>query len=103
MRTAATRRLRAVAASLQAAAASQAPMEFAEDEDPDTAPALEHPLAQRPDGTVEEYELERLREREMEAVERRHYRLATQLRDLQEALRPNQLTLEECAPPQKAH
>ena len=101
MRRATTRRLRAVAASLQASsqASSQAAPEFVEEEDPDTAPALEHPLAQRPDGAVEEYELERLREREMEAVERRHYRLATQLRDLQEALRPNQLTLEECAPP----
>ena len=52
---AATRRLRAVAASLRlqasSQASSQAAPEFAEEEDPDTAPALEHPLAQRPDGT----------------------------------------------------
>ena len=90
------RRLRTVATALSAAG----PVAFVEHEDPDTALALEHPLAQRVDGQVEGHELERLRLREAEAVEARQYRLATQLRDLQECLDPrNQLTLEKCCPP----
>lgn len=73
---------------------------FVEEEDPDAALALEHPLAQGADGAVEEFEFQRLRLREAEAVEKRQYRLATALRDLQECLDPrNRLTLEECCPP----
>ena len=59
------RRLRTVATALSAAG----PVAFVEHEDPDTALALEHPLAQRADGQVEGHELVRLRLREAEAVE----------------------------------
>ena len=96
------RRLQIVTTALQPTALRS--LTLAEDENPDAALALEHPLAQRADGRVEQFELgergvaERLRE--AEAVGRRQYRLATQLRDLQECLDPrNQLTLEECCPP----
>jgi hypothetical protein len=99
------RRLRIVTTALQSARAARGTGStretyFVEAEDPDTALALEHPLAQRADGAVEEYEFERLRLREAEAVGMRQYRLATALRDLQECLDPrNPLTLEECCPP----
>ena len=96
------RRLRIVATALQSARAARGSTRetYTEEEDPDTALALEHPLAQRADGAVEEFEFERLREREAVAVGRRQYRLATALRDLQECLDPrNQLTLEERCPP----
>ena len=92
------RRLQTVSTALQPCSAPV--LTFVEEEDPDTALALEHPLAQRSDGQVEDFEFERLRQREAEAVGRRQYRLATQLRDLQECFDPrNQLTLEECCPP----
>lgn len=92
------RRLQIVTTALQPTALRS--LTLAEDENPDAALALEHPLAQRADGRVEQFEFERLRLREAEAVGRRQYRLATQLRDLQECLDPrNQLTLEECCPP----
>ena len=99
------RRLQVVATALQSARAARestcARETYVEEEDPDTAAlALEHPLTQRADGAVEEFEFERLRLREEAAVGRRQYRLATALRDLQECLDPrNQLTLEQCCPP----
>ena len=92
------RRLRNVTIALQPTALRS--VTLVEDENPDAALALERPLAQRADGQVEEFEFERLRVREAEAVDRRQYRLATQLRDLQECFDPrNQLTLQECCPP----
>lgn len=91
------RRLQTVSIALQPCSALGT---FAEQEDPDTALALEHPLAQRADGQVEVFEFDQLRQREAEAVRRRQYRLAAQLRDLQECFNPrNQLTLDECCPP----
>ena len=79
----------------------------ANDPDPDQdggmmPAAVRHRLAQGPDGRVAEAELAALAGREAVAVAGRDYRLAAQLRDLQEVLRPRPAgplkAVRDCAP-----
>lgn len=101
------RRLRALAAAVSSAAVERArpwpgdpfTNRSANEPDPEASAALLHKLAQKPDGSVEPRELEELATRERAAAESRDYRLAAQLRDLQEVLRPSSLKLRDCMPP----
>ena len=101
------RRLRALAAAVSSGAVERArpwpgdpfTNRSANEPDPEASAALLHKLAQKPDGSVEPRELEELATRERAAAESRDYRLAAQLRDLQEVLRPSSLKLRDCMPP----
>eukprot|EP01047_Picozoa_sp_COSAG01_P055562 COSAG01_NODE_6200_length_3797_cov_318.655760_5_plen_194_part_00 len=105
------RRLRCLAATVAGAAAAPHPPWSGSDpftsrgtNEPDDypMPSLPHKLAQDAAGRVEQWELDELAARETEAAARRDYRLAAQLRDLQETLRPRiggPMTLAECMAP----